>query len=197
MYSQGGNGSPMPAEHSVLSKSYRFFNASRPSLNMAIYPMLIVESLSQSCRCVSAQSIRTVFDQIIYTSRAVLPVVSPLDVVDILDQAARHNPDRQVTGVLTYVDDQFVQMIEGPGKALDTLMDVIRRDPRHTDIDVLDRTSVSQRAFPDWAMLFPMFTPETALELTCLLEEGRRAAPKYRDILLRMGREQTHALAAA
>jgi hypothetical protein len=164
---------------------------------MAVHGILTVKGHPRSRRCVSVQSIRPVFDQLIYTSQAILPVVSPLDVLDILDQAARQNPDRRITGVLTYVDDRFVQMIEGPADALDDLMAVIRKDPRHTGIDVLDRRTASTRAFPDWAMLFPMFTPETALELACLLEEGRRAGPKYLDLLIRMGREQTQVLAAA
>jgi hypothetical protein len=146
--------------------------------------------------CLGAEY-QSVFDQLVYISRAVLPVVSPLDVVDILDQAARRNPDRRITGVLTYVDDRFVQLIEGPTVALDELMETIRSDPRHTDIDVLDRVTVSHRAFAEWAMLFPMFTPETARELAELLDHGRRTGRSYRELLIRMGREQTQMLAAA
>ena len=137
------------------------------------------------------------FVQLVYISRAVLPVVSPLDVVDILDQAARQNPDRQITGALTYVNDRFVQIIEGPGAEVEALMRALSVDPRHDRIDILERISVTHRSFPDWAMLFPMFTPQTALELTGLLNNGIREGAQYRELLQRMGREQTDILAAA
>lgn len=146
--------------------------------------------------CLGAEY-QSVFDQLVYISRAVLPVVSPLDVVDILDQAARQNPERQLTGALTYVDDQFVQIIEGPQPAVDQLMETILKDKRHAAVEILERSAVRHRSFPDWAMLFPMFTPETAQELAGMLKQGSREGSKYRELLIRMGREQTQILAAA
>ncbi|CAN5422805.1 hypothetical protein BH10PSE1_BH10PSE1_08200 [soil metagenome] len=134
------------------------------------------------------------FQQLVYISRSTVPLVSPLDVADILEQSVRNNSLYRTTGALTYCGDRFVQLVEGPAASLDGLMPVLEADGRHRDIDVLGRVTVIERAFPEWAMAFPLFTPETAAELANALEAGRRHLPFYRDLLLRMAHEQATTL---
>ena len=134
-------------------------------------------------------------EQLVYISRSSQPLTSPLDVADILEQASRNNPFLDLTGVLTWRGDTFVQLLEGPPEALDVMMARLLFDPRHSDIDILSRETVSERTFPEWALVFPMFTPRTGADLTKMLQQERRALPVWRKVLQRMAREQARALA--
>ncbi len=86
------------------------------------------------------------------------------DVNDIPTSARRNNPALDLTGLLLFMKEAsfddvdqssrgvFLQVLEGPHDALDTLLNVIRRDPRHSDVVVLYRKEITQRSFPDWSM---------------------------------------------
>jgi len=135
-----------------------------------------------------------VLDQLVYLSLSNIPLLSPLDVADILEVSAQNNAQNRLTGALTYSGNRFVQLLEGPQPALDQLLDQLRRDVRHRDMEILGRVRIRERAFPEWSMLFPRFTPATAKALAALIADGRRQAPAYRDLLQKMTREQTRSL---
>lgn len=62
------------------------------------------------------------------------------------------NPERRITGLLVYRDQEFMQVIEGPPQEVGRLYHRICRDPRHSMvIKLLDR-AIPEREFPDWAM---------------------------------------------
>jgi hypothetical protein len=86
-----------------------------------------------------------------YTSRARLDLVDQ-DLTDI-HEAARHlNALDGVTGVLVFDGVRFLQVIEGAGEAIDSLVERLRRDPRHSAFEIRDERMVATRAFPDWSM---------------------------------------------
>ena len=128
-------------------------------------------------------------EQLVYISRSKIALESPLDVADILEVSSRNNGAYRITGALTYCDDRFVQLLEGPSEALDWLVERLRYDPRHTDFDILGRVSIRERAFPEWSMLFPTLTPVSETMMAKLIADGRRHAPAYRHVLLTMSRE--------
>jgi len=134
-------------------------------------------------------------EQLVYISRSSQPLTSPLDVADILEQASRNNPFLDLTGVLTWSGDTFVQLLEGPSEALDVIMARLLFDPRHSDIDILARELVFERTFPEWSLVFAMFTPRTGVDLTKLLQQERRALPAWRKVLQKMAKEQARTLA--
>lgn len=133
-------------------------------------------------------------EQLVYISVSTIPLDSPLAVTDILEVSARNNALNRITGALAYSGDRFVQLLEGPTDALDWLMDRLGHDPRHRRIELIGRLEIRERAFPEWSMLFPRFTPDTAAALADLIAGGRRQLPAYRDVLLKMAREQTRSL---
>ena len=134
-------------------------------------------------------------EQLVYISRSSQPLTTPLDVADILEQASRNNPFLDLTGVLTWSGDTFVQLLEGPSEALDVIMARLLFDPRHSDIDILARELVFERTFPEWSLVFAMFTPRTGVDLTKLLQQERRALPAWRKVLQKMAKEQARTLA--
>ncbi len=73
--------------------------------------------------------------------------------IDLLMQAARvKNRQLGITGCLLHHDGSFMQYIEGPTDAVETLFDVIRGDPRHKDVRLMYRGPVHRRAFAGWLM---------------------------------------------
>ncbi len=71
----------------------------------------------------------------------------------ILATARRNNPKHGVTGALICRHDIYLQLLEGPARAIDSLFEGILVDPRHLEVKLLSRTEVADRMFPDWAML--------------------------------------------
>ena len=81
------------------------------------------------------------------------PDESALCVPDILKVARKANQDFQITGVLLFDGEHFIQYIEGPPEAIHQLMDNIRGDARHQQVEVLvDAPLHDLRRFADWRM---------------------------------------------
>lgn len=89
--------------------------------------------------------------QIIYTSTA-RPGLLQEDVFRIVEQSARNNPSAEITGFLLFRKDKFLQLVEGPLMALETLLARLGLDDRHSNIEVLSRMPIAQRSFPRWRM---------------------------------------------
>ena len=78
--------------------------------------------------------------------------------LDASDLEAIHRTARDVnalegiTGLLIFNGTHFLQIIEGAPEAIDDLVERLRRDPRHSGLEIRDQRAVEQRSFPDWAM---------------------------------------------
>ena len=70
----------------------------------------------------------------------------------ILVQARRNNPRNDITGCLICRQDLYLQLLEGPAEAIETLFAKIKSDDRHLRVVELSRATVAARLFPDWAM---------------------------------------------
>lgn len=73
---------------------------------------------------------------------------------DILVAARGKNKLMQVTGVLCYDPAFFLQCLEGPRENINALYTTIARDPRHTDVTLLEYADAKGREFGDWSMAF-------------------------------------------
>ena len=71
----------------------------------------------------------------------------------ILVQARRNNQRDDITGALICRHDLYIQLIEGPEPAIDALYSRIAVDNRHNDVRLALTENVSERMFPEWAML--------------------------------------------
>lgn len=71
----------------------------------------------------------------------------------ILSGARRNNRRDAITGALICRHDLYLQLIEGPESAIDTLYAKIVVDDRHGDVRLLALETVSERLFPQWEML--------------------------------------------
>jgi Sensors of blue-light using FAD len=87
-----------------------------------------------------------------YRSRARRPQTDR-ELSVLVQGSQKRNRERAITGQLVYEDQRFFQWIEGPGEQLKELWEAIKKDPRHTDIEVLGNQQIPARFFGDWNLL--------------------------------------------
>lgn len=105
-------------------------------------------------------------ERLIYRSRSTTGDPLP-DMEDILKVSVWNNARARITGVLGHYGACYVQLLEGPAPALDSLLQQLRADPRHTELLILDRREVAARLFPGWSMarsdMFAAYAPAASL----------------------------------
>ena len=95
--------------------------------------------------------------RLIYTSRNLLAGDEgerDAAVAGILAVSKRNNARVGVTGALLFNAGSFAQVLEGPRAAVEITFERIQRDPRHSDVSVLQCEPVATRGFPNWSMAF-------------------------------------------
>ncbi|MEX0828858.1 MAG: phosphate-starvation-inducible PsiE family protein [Nitrospirales bacterium] len=97
--------------------------------------------------------------QISYISKAT-HVISQDDLEEILRTSRENNGRLGITGMLLYGNNTFVQILEGEEKAVNELIEKIKRDPRHADFHVLKKKTIDRREFADWSMDFKRVSGE-------------------------------------
>ena len=90
---------------------------------------------------------------LIYGSVAV-EAMSDTELMSILHKARNKNQRLDVTGMLLYRGGNFLQVLEGDEKVITDLFEVIRKDPRHTKVDLIGKRPIQKRAFDEWEMGF-------------------------------------------
>jgi len=86
-----------------------------------------------------------------YTSRARLDL-SDGDLADIHHSARHLNALDGITGLLVFDGTRFLQIVEGAEEAVDTLVERLRSDRRHSAFEIRDERVVAERSFPGWSM---------------------------------------------
>jgi len=74
---------------------------------------------------------------------------------DVIPQAIVKNAKLDITGFLLYNDNTMTvyQVLEGPAGVVETLLDKIQKDPRHSVCAAsVQRRAVQEREFPNWSM---------------------------------------------
>lgn len=98
--------------------------------------------------------------RLVYASRKT-PDCNLQEVVSILDAARRRNSAEQITGLLCFTNDYFMQCLEGTRTAVNNAYRRILRDQRHTDVVLLQYQDASAREFGEWSMGYVAATPAT------------------------------------
>ncbi|GAB2578153.1 BLUF domain-containing protein [Microlunatus antarcticus] len=76
------------------------------------------------------------------------------DLTALLAQSRTANAAVDVTGLLLYRDDVFMQVLEGEEEVVRALYRRIAADPRHHDVANIWVAHAPRRRFPDWSMGF-------------------------------------------
>jgi len=92
-----------------------------------------------------------------------------------------------ITGLLVFNGTHFLQIIEGAEAAIDELVERLRRDRRHSAIEVRHERRVEQRSFPGWSMeLVRVSTDQLEAKETIATRIPASISNDVRDRLLRM-----------
>lgn len=76
------------------------------------------------------------------------------EILEILRVARRKNQELDITGMLLYRDGNFLQVLEGPAGAVESVIQKIKSDHRHKGIILMSRKHIEERQFGDWSMAF-------------------------------------------
>ena len=89
--------------------------------------------------------------RLIYVSR-VARTVRFQDAERIAEGSAKRNARNGITGVLLYTPSHFIQVLEGDSSAVGETFERIHKDPRHTQVRILEQRMIEEREFEGWAM---------------------------------------------
>lgn len=93
--------------------------------------------------------------RLLYTSKASLPAIGPephLYAERIAANAAERNATTGLTGALIFVENSFIQVLEGKLDAVEEVFEHICCDLRHEDVRLIDLFPIQERMFADWTM---------------------------------------------
>lgn len=97
--------------------------------------------------------------RILYVSTAT-EQFKPEDIDNILITARKNNPKLDVTGMLCFSKNYFLQCIESSRDNVNKIYHKILNDSRHSNIVLLQYKDISEREFSDWSM---SYVPDTSL----------------------------------
>ena len=80
-----------------------------------------------------------------------------------MTSATRNNAAAGITGLLLFNGQNFLQLLEGEQDAVDSLLDRVESDPRHSGVVVVTDLEIAERSFPDWSMRLLRLADEAEL----------------------------------
>ena len=101
------------------------------------------------------------------------PNLSQQDIEDLLASARRNNEQQEITGLLVFQDNCFLQILEGDRKKISHLFEQkLMRDPRHSSVTLFHDEALVQRQFRFWHLAY-----------SDLNKQGTRISLPYREYL--------------
>ncbi len=98
------------------------------------------------------------------------PVIGQTEIQALLEQAKDFNRANDITGCLLSYNNEFVQYIEGDKLRVEALLENIKKDWRHSEVNVLISGHINGREFENWTMAYENFMgPNFRLEYLKLL----------------------------
>jgi hypothetical protein len=118
------------------------------------------------------------------------------EIEKILASCKTNNAPLDVTGVLIYSENRFVQYVEGESTVLTSLYDKIKKDARHEKAVMISYSPIASRIFPSWQMgsrklasddvnFLTDITTEDKAEFKNILSGRETEGAKVRDLLVK------------
>ncbi len=76
------------------------------------------------------------------------------DLLKLLKECRAHNSAKNITGILLFSNNTFLQVLEGDEASVTSMFALIEKDPRHTDVTIIEKQHITERSFPYWSMGF-------------------------------------------
>jgi hypothetical protein len=94
--------------------------------------------------------------RLIYVSQAISGLEYP-DLVEILEKSERNNKKVGITGMLSFGDSMFLQVLEGSRRVISQTYNRILLDKRHVNAELIDFSEIEHRDFSLWSMKVVQF----------------------------------------
>ena len=138
---------------------------------------------------------KTAMISVLYISTSAINAALQKTVVsEIVAHAHERNPAICVTGALLFTGTHFAQVLEGKTHVVEDLIAKMRQDPRHFDLQVVNRSPLPARRFANWSMAYFGPSQFVSRHVTRLLNnpspvEHRRAAEWLEDLIGEFARD--------
>jgi len=76
--------------------------------------------------------------------------------------------------MLLYANGTFMQVLEGAEEVVDELVEIIKKDPRYKNIQMLYRKPIERREYSDWSMGFRRLSDKDLKEVEGLRDFGEK-----------------------
>lgn len=103
--------------------------------------------------------------RLVYISSAI-PDLKHSQIQNLVDTSCHNNDKFQITGLLLFVEGNFMQVLEGSREHVLQLYENIKIDSRHTNLITMLSETITERMFPDWSLAFRTLEP-SELESRC------------------------------
>jgi Sensors of blue-light using FAD len=90
---------------------------------------------------------------LVYISYATSPF-SEAELISLLQKCRESNKANEITGMLIYLQERFIQVLEGDRSAVKRLLNKIEKDARHKRVSILLEGDSEERIFKNWSMGF-------------------------------------------
>jgi hypothetical protein len=101
---------------------------------------------------------------VIYASRAT-EHFHEHEIPELLKQARLANARHELTGMLLYIGGSFLQVLEGQPDRVEAVFAAILLDRRHSQITLIARETIAERAYEGWTLLNKTLDPIEAGEM--------------------------------
>lgn len=81
-------------------------------------------------------------------------VYSEQEMEDLLRVCRKNNKELNVSGMLLYAENKFLQILEGNPEVVHALYEKIEQDSRHHNVTIMDTDLIEERSFDEWSMGF-------------------------------------------
>lgn len=102
---------------------------------------------------------------LVYSSVAINPFTES-DLIKLLEQSRQYNKQVNITGMLLYAQDKFIQVLEGDKIVVNKLYSKIVVDPRHKKVTIVIEGESEERIFKDWSMGFKKLSHQEVQDLS-------------------------------
>lgn len=110
--------------------------------------------------------------QLIYVSTRV-PSCTEAEIEKILNTSVENNKINNITGILVYSSNRFLQVLEGDSDVILNLYDKIKEDKRHKNSVMISLKSIDKRLFPGWHMGSKYLKTESVEFMSKMSDEER------------------------
>jgi hypothetical protein len=90
--------------------------------------------------------------RLIYKSTLVDDCFGAEELEQLAEHSAARNAERNITGLLVVSGDRFLQALEGPVRAVNSLYRDLLLDPRHDNVTLITYEPLGPAYFSDWHM---------------------------------------------